>query len=89
MIHNEYTHPKFPDFVYEETDANDAQIGRTVVLPESGEIGAIIEILLGTEPVMASIKLIDGTEITHEFDTLLEADAEQDKRYYSIHEWIY
>ena len=63
--------------------------GGLVVLPESGEIGAIIEILLGTEPVMASIKLIDGTEITHELDNLPEADAEQDKRYYSIHEWIY
>lgn len=84
MFHAEYTHPKFPDFVYQETDANDAQRGRTVVLPDSDKIGAIIEILLGTEPVMASIKLIDGTEITHELLTLLDADAEQDKRYYSV-----
>jgi hypothetical protein len=49
MIHNEYTHPNFPDEVYTATDANDAQRGRTVVLPASGQIEAIIEILLGTK----------------------------------------
>ena len=84
MLHDEYTHPEFPDAVCKETDANDAQRGRTVVLPDTGKIGAIIEILLGTQPVMARIKLIDGTEITHEFFNLLDADAEQDEYYYSV-----
>ena len=87
MLHSEYFHPDFPDQVFQETDANDAQRGRTVVLPDSDKIGAIIEILLGTEPVMASIKLIDGTQKSlTSSNTLLDADAEQDKRYYSVHD---
>ena len=84
MLHDEYTHPDFPEIVCKETDANDAQRGRTVVLPDSGKIGAIIEILLDTQPVLARIKLIDGTEITHEFFTLRDADTEQDKQYYRV-----
>jgi hypothetical protein len=33
---------------------------------------------------MASIRLMADTEITHEYFTLLDADAEQDKQYYSV-----
>lgn len=74
----------YRDHEYQETEANDSQLGRVVVLPDSSKIGAIVEILPGTKPVMASIRLIDGTEITHEFFSLLNASIEQTKQFYSI-----
>ena len=74
----------YRNYEYQENDANDSQPGRVVVLPESGKIGPIVEILLGTNPVMARIKLTDGTEMNSEFYKLQNADAEQTKHFYKI-----